>query len=131
MQKQNAIVFASRIVQSVVFINPKFLASSLCLTLYRQICVRSGWEPRRLVFSHCCSNYPFTLQITCPGNDSIILPKFSSIRDVMCHHTATVHADSATGYTSSIFIITKKKEAYTMNSSVFSSPEPKAHKVSL
>ena len=40
-----AFVFATWIVQSFFFINPKFQASSLFLCLYRQVCVRPGRNP--------------------------------------------------------------------------------------
>ena len=48
----SAFVFATQIVQFLFFLNPKFQASSLLLTLYRPVCVRPGRKPRRLVFSH-------------------------------------------------------------------------------
>ena len=47
----SAIVFATRIVQSLFFLNPKFKVSSLFLCLYRSVCVRPGRKPRRPVFS--------------------------------------------------------------------------------
>ena len=34
-----------------LLIKPKFQASSLLPRLYRPVCVRPGWKPRRLVFS--------------------------------------------------------------------------------
>ena len=42
---------ASRIVQSLFFINPKFQASSHLLWLYRLVCVGPGQKPKRW-FSH-------------------------------------------------------------------------------
>ena len=44
-------VFATRIVQSLYFLNPKFRASSHLLWLYSPVCVVPGREPRRPVFS--------------------------------------------------------------------------------
>ena len=46
----SAFVFATRIVY-FLFLYPKFQASSLLLWLYRPVCVRPGWKPRRPVFS--------------------------------------------------------------------------------
>ena len=43
--------FATWIVQSLFFLNPKFQASSHLLWLYSPVCVRPGRKPRRLVFS--------------------------------------------------------------------------------
>ena len=48
----NAFVFATRIVQSLYFLNLKFQASSHLLWLYSPVCVRPGRKPRRPVFSH-------------------------------------------------------------------------------
>ena len=44
-------VFATRIVQSLYFLNPKFQASSHLLWLYSLVCVRPGQKPRKPVFS--------------------------------------------------------------------------------
>ena len=44
-------VFATRIVQSLYFLNPRFQASNHLLWLYRPVCVGPGPKPRRLVFS--------------------------------------------------------------------------------
>ena len=46
-----AFVFATRIVQSLYFLNTKFQASSHLLWLYSLVCVGPGRKPRRLVFS--------------------------------------------------------------------------------
>ena len=43
--------FATRIVQSLTFLNPKFKASSHLLWLYSPVCVGPGREPRGPVFS--------------------------------------------------------------------------------
>ena len=45
-------VFATRIVQFLFYLNPKFQASSSFLSLYRPVCVGPGRKPRRPVFSH-------------------------------------------------------------------------------
>ena len=47
----SAFVFATRIVQSLYFLNPKFQASSHLLWLCRLVCVGPGRKPRRPVFS--------------------------------------------------------------------------------
>ena len=44
-------VFATRIVQSLYFLNPKFQASSHLLGLYSLVCVGPGLKPRGPVFS--------------------------------------------------------------------------------
>ena len=47
----SAFVFATWIVQSLCFLNPKFQASNHLLWLYSQFCVGPGRKPRRRVFS--------------------------------------------------------------------------------
>ena len=47
----SAFVSATRIVQSLYFLNPKFQASSHLLWFYSQVCVGPGRKPRRPVFS--------------------------------------------------------------------------------
>ena len=47
----SAFVFATRIVQSPYFLNPKFQASSHLLWVYSPVCVGPGLKPRRPVFS--------------------------------------------------------------------------------
>ena len=47
----SAFVFASYVVLSVYFLNPKFQASSHLLYLYSLVCVGPGRKPERL-FSH-------------------------------------------------------------------------------
>ena len=47
----SAFVFATRIVQFLFYLNPKFQASSLLLSLYRPVCVGPGRKPRRPVSS--------------------------------------------------------------------------------
>ena len=50
-QQISAFVLATRIVQSLFYLNPKFQASSCCLWVYSLVCVRPGRKPRRPVFS--------------------------------------------------------------------------------
>ena len=51
MKLISTFVFATRIVQSLYFLNPKFQASNHILWLYSPVCVRPGRKPRRQVFS--------------------------------------------------------------------------------
>ena len=52
----SAFVFATRIVPSLFYLNPKFQASSHLLWLYSPVCVRPGCKPQRPVFSQRGSN---------------------------------------------------------------------------
>ena len=52
----SAFVFTTQIAQFLFFLIPKFQASSLLVRLYRPVCVRLVWKPRRWVFSHRSSN---------------------------------------------------------------------------
>ena len=52
----SAFVFATSIVQSLFFLNPKFQASSHLLWLYSPVCIGPGRKPRRPVFSQRASN---------------------------------------------------------------------------
>ena len=52
----SAFVFATRIVQSHYFLNPKFQGSSYLLWLYSLVCVGPGRKPRSPVFSQRGSN---------------------------------------------------------------------------
>ena len=54
----SAFVFATRIVQSLYFLNPEFQASSHLLWLYSPVCVGPGLKPRRPVFSQRGSFIP-------------------------------------------------------------------------
>ena len=47
----SAFVFATWIVHSLIFLNPKFQASSHLLWLYSPVCFGPGQKPRRPVFS--------------------------------------------------------------------------------
>ena len=50
-------VLDTQIVQSFIFLNPKFQASSLLRRLYRVVCVRLGGKPQRPDFSRHGSYY--------------------------------------------------------------------------
>ena len=54
----SAFVFITRIVQFLLYLYPKFQASSHLLKLYRRVCVRPGQKSQRPVFSRC-SSYRF------------------------------------------------------------------------
>ena len=47
----SAFVFATRIVRSLFYLNPKFQASSHLLWLHSPVYIGPGWKPRRPVFS--------------------------------------------------------------------------------
>ena len=53
----SAFVFATRIVQFLFYLNPKFQASSSFLSLYRPVCIGPGRKPRRPVFSRRGPNH--------------------------------------------------------------------------
>ena len=53
----SAFDFATRIVQALYFLYPRFQASSHLLWLYSPVCVRSDQKPRRPVFSQQGSNH--------------------------------------------------------------------------
>ena len=55
--KISTFVFATWIVQSLYFLNPKFQACSHILWLYSSVCVQPGRTPRRPVFSCRGSNH--------------------------------------------------------------------------
>ena len=64
----SAFVFATQIVQSLYFLNPKFQASSHLLWQYSPVCVRPGRKPRRAVFSQRGPYYSF---MTIPTSGAI------------------------------------------------------------
>ena len=55
-EADHAFVFATRIVYFLFFLNPKFQASSLLLSLYSPVCIGPGRKSRRPVFSRRGSN---------------------------------------------------------------------------
>ena len=57
----SAFVFATRIVQSLYFLNLKFQASSYLLWLHSPVCVGPGQKPRIPVFSERGSNYKWAV----------------------------------------------------------------------
>ena len=73
----SAFVFATRIVQSLYFVNPKFQASSHLLQLYSSVCVGPGRKPQRPVFSQRGSYDLFITMYECYGR--IIFRYFSEI----------------------------------------------------
>ena len=62
----SAFVFATRKVQFLYYLNPKFQASNHLLWLYSPVCVGPGRKPRRPVFSERGS-YGMSLMIRKPG----------------------------------------------------------------
>ena len=61
----SAFVFATRKVQSLYYLNPKFQASNHLLWLYSPVCVGPGWKPRRPVFSERGSNLAYSATGKC------------------------------------------------------------------
>ena len=61
----SAFVFATRIVQFLFYLNPKFQASSSFLRLYRPVCVGPGRKPH-CWFSHEAAHLlqPYTIIVT-------------------------------------------------------------------
>ena len=65
----SAFVFATRIVQSLYFLNTIFQASSHLVWLYSLVCIGPGRKPRRPVFSKRGSNkIVYSTQIELPHN---------------------------------------------------------------
>ena len=64
-------VFATRIVQSLFFLNPKFQASSHLLWLYNLVCVGPGRKPRRPVFSERGSYSLHTMHLVTHSNNYV------------------------------------------------------------
>ena len=59
----SAFVFATRIVQSLYFLNTKFQVPNNLLWLYSPVCVGSGQKPQKTVFSQRGS---FSHRLVCP-----------------------------------------------------------------
>ena len=56
----HAFVFATRIVQFLFYLNPKFQDSSMILCLYRSVCVGPGRKPH-CWFSHKAAHFEILL----------------------------------------------------------------------
>ena len=84
----SAFVFATRIVQSLYFLNPKFQASSHLLWLYSPLCVGHGRKPRRPVFSQRGSYAMLVLFLQCN--------ELKFIQNVVFHSFAPVQQDYCT-----------------------------------
>ena len=70
----SAFVFATRIIQSLFYLNPKFPASSHLLWLHSPVCVGPGWKPRRPVFSEQGSiHFSYLIQVHQLGANRIVL----------------------------------------------------------
>ena len=63
-------VFATRILQFLNYLNPKFQASSCLLWLFRLVCVRPGGEPKLLVFS--CTGSNMFVFLMCLGGKTLV-----------------------------------------------------------
>ena len=75
----SAFVFATRIVQFLIFLKPKFQASSL-LRMYSLLCVRPGRKPKLVVVSYIGSSgvYPLPYHKVSAVVTNRLLPLFSS-----------------------------------------------------
>ena len=81
-------VFATRIVQSLLFLNPKFQASSRLQWLYRQVFVGPGRKPRGPVFSQRGSFKSSYTELR--PNQGLILKQVLNGRDVLfCSQTGS------------------------------------------
>ena len=81
----SAFVFATCIVQSLYFLNPKFQASSHLLWLYSPVCVGPGRKPRRPVFSERGSFHEillYDLSLYCIVFLSVCMPVLPVINSV-------------------------------------------------
>ena len=93
----SAFVFASRIVQSLFFPDPKFQASSHFPWLYSPVCVDPGRKPRRPVFSQrgsycsiggayiCCTAPNIALSICC-GSIIYIYMSIKKLKNSVLNH---------------------------------------------
>ena len=68
----SAFVFATRIVQFLYFLNPKFQASSSFLCLYRSVCVRPVQKPHCLFSHEAAHMIPFSLSFVCSKISSLL-----------------------------------------------------------
>ena len=59
-----AFVFTTRIVHFLLYLTPKFQASSSFLCLYRPVCVRPVWKPH-CWFSHEAAQIYFLVETAC------------------------------------------------------------------
>ena len=96
-----AFVFATRIVQSLYFLNPEFQASCNLLWLYSPVCVGPGRKPRRPVFSQRGSFYCLRLSLFCIS--VLTVPNPCANNPCVygsCHHTGASYSCQCTnGYT--------------------------------
>ena len=90
----SAFAFATRIVQSLFFVNTKFHASScLLLWLYSPVCVKPGQKPQRW-FSYEAAHILFIkffiCRITEPLDESFHEPEDSANRETMKKHECAI-----------------------------------------
>ena len=90
----SAFVFATRIVQLLFYLNPKFQASSSFLCLYRPVCIGPVRKPH-CWFSHEAAHFRPTLKLQFKSlfstpqyltRGEFIYCKFGAIRSVYGHH---------------------------------------------
>ena len=87
----SAFVFATRLVQSLYFLNPKFQVSNHLLWLNSLVCVRPGQNPLRPVFSQRGSNVSKLFQASEASQAGLDLTDWSLIQKARlilhCHLT--------------------------------------------
>ena len=83
-----AFVFATRIVHSLYYLNPKFQASKHLLWLYSPVCVGPGRKPRRTVFSQRGS---FLAQLSRRLIGELIVYPWSGVRRTSSVRPSVVH----------------------------------------
>ena len=74
----SAFVFATRIVQFLFFLNPKFHVSSHLMYLHRPVCVRPGRKPQRR-FSHVTAHIEKDMDLELFVLSDKVMPLFTGI----------------------------------------------------
>ena len=119
----SAFVFATWIVQSLYFLNPKFRVSSHLLWLYSPVCIGPGRKPRRPVFSQrgsycgslCCMFMVLVLHMRKKNKDlQCQISGCSYYRDHTCFFMHT-HLPWLTGTRSKIFNEIVLKDNHLLN----------------
>ena len=76
----SAFVFTTWIVQSLYFLNPKFLTSNHLMWLYSPICIGPGRKPRGPVFSQRGSFFSVSMHFCVPAPPNHTYPTYYKIR---------------------------------------------------
>ena len=110
MKLIRAFVFATRIVQSLYFLNTKFQASSHLVWLGNPVCVGPGRKPGRPVFSHRGSYIYRTFHMQTLLNSSCLLCSlhYQKVKNVYHFQSCLVHPILICNILASIFVSTNK-----------------------